>query len=363
MVKARLRDTINCMNILDLKVSELDTPQAIVDLDKLEANIHKAQAYLDEHGLVSRPHIKTHKNTEIARMQLAAGAQGITCQKISEAEIMADGGIKDIFIPYNILGEAKLERLMTLARRIRVSVTADSRVTVEGLSRAFERSGISLPVLVEFDTGGGRCGVQTPAEAADLARLIGKSPGLEFTGLMTYPVNEYTDTFVRETRKLPGISFDVVSAGGSPQLWNAHQYKEITEYRVGTYVYGDRYTVEAGTHTLDACAFHVRAMVVSRPTPDRGILDAGSKALSSDLLGQDGHGLILEYPEARIYGLSEEHGNVDFSACSSKPDIGEKVTILPNHCCVCNNLFNEITGIRNGRVEKVWKVEARGSLQ
>ena len=351
------------MGIINLRVSELDTPTAIVDLDKLEANIRKAQEYLDEHGLVSRPHIKTHKNIEIARIQLAAGAKGITCQKISEAEVMADGGISDIFLPYNILGDTKLRRLMALAGRTDLSVTADSAITVEGLSRAAEESGISLPVLVEFDTGGGRCGVQTPGEAGELAQLINRSPGLEFAGLMTYPVNENTDSFVRETRKIPGVSFETVSAGGSPQLWKAHEFKEITEYRVGTYVYGDRYTVEAGTHTLDECAFHVRAMVVSRPTAGRGIHDTGSKALSSDLLGQDGYGLILEYPEARIYALSEEHGNVDFSACRRKPEIGEKVTILPNHCCVCNNLFNEIAGIRDGRVEKTWAVEARGTLQ
>ena len=296
-------------------------------------------------------------------MQIEAGAGGITCQKLSEAEVMADGGIDDIFLPYNILGSFKLDRLVRLAGKTRLSVTADSAVTVFGLSRAAETSGIRFPVLVEFDTGGGRCGVQSPAEATELAALIGRSSGLIFDGLMTYPVNEYTDTFVRETRSFPGISFEKVSAGGSPQLWKAHTFTEITEYRVGTYVYGDRYTVEAGTHILGECAFHVRAMVVSRPTPERGILDAGSKALSSDLLGQDGYGLILEYPEARIYALSEEHGNVDFSACAMKPGIGERVTILPNHCCVCNNLFNQVTGVRNGRVEKVWEVDARGTLQ
>ncbi len=358
-----LRDTIILMNIVSQKISELDTPVAIVDMDKLEANIRKAQTYLDENGLISRPHIKTHKNIGIARMQLEAGAKGITCQKVSEAEIMADGGINDIFLPYNILGTPKLERLALLAKRVQLSVTADSATTVKGLSLTAEAFGIELPVLVEFDTGSGRCGVQAPAEAADLALLIKNSPGLVFDGLMTYPVNEYTDIFVRETRGFRGISFEKVSAGGSPQLWKAHTYKEITEYRVGTYVYGDRYTIAAGTHSLDECAFHVRATVVSRPTRERGILDTGSKTLTSDLLGQDGYGLIREYPKARIYELSEEHGNVDFSACVKAPEIGERVTILPNHCCVCNNLFNEIVGVRKGAVEKVWNVDARGTLQ
>jgi len=351
------------MSILNPSIPDLETPAAVVDLDRLDANIRKTQDYLDRHGLVSRPHIKTHKNVEIARMQLAAGARGITCQKISEAEIMAEGGINDIFLPYNILGASKLERLMTLVRKIKISVTADSAVTVRGLSGAAEAAGLELPVLVEFDTGGGRCGVQSPAEAAELARLITDSPGLIFGGLMTYPVNERTGAFVRETRGYPGVSFERVSAGGSPQLWKAHTFPEVTEYRVGTYVYGDRYTVAAGTHRLDECSFYIRATIVSRPTPERGILDAGSKALSSDLLGQDGYGLILEYPEARIYSLSEEHGNVDFSASPEGPEVGEQVTILPNHCCVCNNLFNEIVGIRKGLVEKVWKVDARGAMQ
>ncbi len=351
------------MKILNQKIPDIDTPAAIVDLDKLEANIKKAQDYLDENKLISRPHIKTHKNVVIARMQMDAGAKGITCQKISEAEIMADGGICDIFLPYNLLGTTKLERMASLAKKIKLSVTADSATTVRGLSRTAESSGITIPVAIEFDTGSGRCGVQTPAEAAELAAIIKRSPGLTFDGLMTYPVNEYTDIFVRETRSFPGIRFEKVSAGGSPQLWNAHSFKEITEYRVGTYVYGDRYTVEVGTHKLDECAFHIRATVVSRPTDARGILDAGSKALSSDLLGQDGYGLILEYPEAKIYALSEEHGNVDFSACLKAPAIGERVTILPNHCCVSNNLFNQIIGVRKGRVEKVWNVDARGALQ
>ena len=342
---------------------ETDTPAAVVDLDRMEANIRKAQAYLDEHQLISRPHIKTHKNVEIAWLQLAAGASGITCQKISEAEIMAAGGIDDILLPYNILGGIKLPRLVELASKIRLSVTADSADTVRGLSRAVVEAGMELEVMVEFDTGGGRCGVQTPSEAAELAGIIENSPGLLFEGLMTYPVNENTDRFVQETRKFPGISFRNVSAGGTPQLWQAHTFREITEYRVGTYVFGDRFTVSAGTQTLDDCAFHVRSMVVSRPTADRGILDAGSKALSSDLLGQDGHGLILEYPQARICSLSEEHGNVDFSACPKAPEIGEIVTILPNHCCVSNNLFNEIIGIRGGEVERVWKVDARGAMQ
>lgn len=345
--------------------AKLDTPVAVVDLDKLEANITRLQQHLDAHGIANRPHIKTHKIPEIAWMQIRAGAVGITCQKIGEAEVMADAGIEDIFIPYNILGAVKLARLVALARRVRLSVTADSTVTARGLSSAMAEAGLTLPVLVEFDSGLQRCGVQTPQEAASLALMIAQSPGLRFGGLMTYPSNARTDPFVRETKALlngSGVTVDCVSGGGSPGMWQAHIHSEVTEHRAGTYVYGDLHMLQSGAMQMDDLAFSVITTVVSRPTADRGILDGGSKTFSSDLSGLEGHGLILEYPEARFYGMSEEHGHVDFSRCARKPEIGERVTVIPNHCCVVSNLFDKIVGIRKGLVEVVWPVAARGTL-
>lgn len=347
-------------------VSELETPVAVVDLDRVEANIGRLQTYLDGHGIANWPHIKTHKIPAIAQLQLAAGAAGVTCQKLGEAEVMADAGVGDILITYNLLGGARLERLAALARRASVRVTADSETTVRGLAAAMAAAGLELPVLVECDTGLGRCGVQTPAEAVELAATIARLPGLRFGGLMTYPVGEATEPFVGEARRLleaRGLPLASVSGGGTPRMWQAHEAPSLTEYRAGTYVYGDRYIVASGAMGVDECAMHVHATVVSRPTADRGILDAGSKTLSSDLLGLKGHGLILEYPEAAIYGLSEEHGNVDFSGCAGRPAVGERVTIIPNHCCVVSNLFNEIVGARAGAVEVVWPVAARGRLQ
>lgn len=345
---------------------DLETPVVVVDLDRVEANIARLQAYLDMHGVANWPHIKTHKIPAIARMQLEAGAAGICCQKLGEAEVMVEAGLTDILIPYNILGKSKVNRLVALARRSRISVTADSAATIHGLSEGARAAEITLPVLVEFDSGAGRCGVPTPAEAAGLARLIDRLPGLHFDGLMSYPNMERTDSFVRETRAMleeDGIKVDRVSGGGSPCMWQVHLHPEITEHRAGTYIYGDRFMLRSGAMQLSDCAMHILATVVSRPSPDRGILDSGSKTLSSDLLGLEGHGLILEYPDAVIFGLSEEHGNVDFSACSRKPVVGERVTIVPNHCCVVSNLFNEIVGVRNGRVEVVWPVAARGMVR
>lgn len=349
-----------------MKAEELDTPVAVVDLDRLEANIARFQAYLTQYGIANRPHVKTHKIPTIAQMQMRAGAVGITCQKIGEAEVMADAGIDNIFLPYNILGGAKLERLAVLARRVRLSVTADSEPVVHGLSAAMAVAGLELPVLVECDTGMGRCGVQTPAAAAELALVIARSPGLRFGGWMTYPTSEATGPFMREATRLAaghGLAVERVSGGGTPAMWRAHHHPEVTEHRAGMYIYGDRYTMRSGALTLEQCALSVLATVVSRPTAERAILDAGSKTLSSDLLGLEGYGMLLEYPEARLSSLSEEHGTVDLSQCARRPAIGERVTVIPNHCCVVSNLFNEIVGVRRGEVEVTWPVAARGALR
>lgn len=346
-------------------MNTLDTPVVVIDLDKMETNINRLQHYLDEHGIANRPHIKTHKIPDIAKMQLRAGAVGITCQKLGEAEIMADSGIPDILITYNIMGEAKLRRLTQLARRIKLSVTADSEFTVQGLSQACADAGVQVGVLIEFESGKQRCGVQTPEAAAALARLIDSLPGLNFEGIMTYPTTELTGPFAEATRTLlapHGITVPRVSGGGTPHMWEAHRWKGVTEHRAGTYVYGDRKTVSTGAMSFDDVAMRVITTVVSRPTADRGILDGGSKTFSSDVLDLDGYGHIVEYPEARIYDLSEEHGHTDFSKCKSRPQIGERVTVIPNHTCVVSNLFNQVVGVRNDKVQLIWPVAARGAL-
>ena len=347
-------------------VDELETPVPIVDMDRMEANITRLQTYLDEHHIANRPHIKTHKIPAIAKMQIDAGAIGITCQKVSEAEVMADAGFTDILIPYNIIGVSKLSRLMALATQINISVTADSAFVIHGLSNAAGQAGLTLTVLIECDMGAQRCGVQSPQEAAELARLIRGLPNLHFGGLVTYPTNEHLDNFVRQTRSLikdDGLQIERVSGGGTPAMWQAHTHPELTEHRAGIYVYGDRLSLRSGAVTLDTCALRVFTTVVSRPTSDRGILDAGSKSLSMDLHGLEGYGYICEYPEARIYSLSEEHGHVDFSACSRKPEIGEHVSIIPNHCCTVTCLFDEVVGARDDEVEVTWQVAARGTVR
>ncbi|TIS02146.1 MAG: D-TA family PLP-dependent enzyme [Mesorhizobium sp.] len=331
-------------------IDDLDTPAILIDAARAEANIAKAQAHADRHGLKLRPHIKTHKLPYWAKKQVAAGAVGITCQKIGEAEVMADAGLEDIFLPYNILGRAKLERLKALHGRVALSVTADSHETLAGLAATFTDTGHPLPVLVECDTGMGRCGVQSPAEAVALAKVIDQAKGLTFGGLMTYP-----------TLAAAGLECRRISSGGTPDMWRSGEDSVVTEYRPGTYIYLDRYQVAKGVGTLDDCALTVLATVVSHPTPFRAILDSGSKALSSDTLGLPDFGELLGVPSARVTGLSEEHGNVTLSDGGALR-IGERVRVVPDHCCVVTNLFDQVHLIDGDKVLETLPVAARGKM-
>ncbi len=352
-----------------MRVTDLDTPALIVDLTKAEANLARAQAYADVVGLALRPHIKTHKLPRFALAALALGAVGITCQKLGEAEVMADAGLSDILLPYNILGAAKLDRLAALHRRITIAVTADSLTTIAGYAARFTDPARPLPVLVECDTGSGRCGVQTPEEALALARAIRAAPGLRLDGLMTYPprgglaaVEAWLAAAVARLAQ-DGIACAVVSSGGSPDLYQAGAVKTATEHRPGTYIYSDRMQVSFGHGTLADCALTVRATVVSRPTATRAVLDTGSKALAADTCALPGYGHIVEYPEAVITTLSEEHGAVDLTACATRPAVGDVVSVIPNHACVVSNLFDVVQLVRDGLVVEILPVAARGRLQ
>jgi D-serine deaminase-like pyridoxal phosphate-dependent protein len=350
-------------------LSDVITPMPVIDENRLAANITRAQEYMTGHGLRFRPHIKTHKIPAVARQQLDAGATGINCQKLTEAEVFADAGFDDILITYNLLGGIRLHRLAALNARVsRLQVVADSAVTVEGLAAAFTPDR-PLTVLVECDTGAGRCGVQSPQEAYALARQIAASPGLRFGGLLTYPATggaERVEAFLAGTMALlaeAGIDCPVRSNGGSPDLWKAHLVPSATEHRAGTYVYNDRSMVRAGECDRGDLAMHVLATVVSCPTANRAVLDCGSKALTSDLLGFADHGEIEELPGARIVSLSEEHAVVDLSACTApRPLVGMRVRVIPNHTCVISNLFDRMVFHRGGVVTRVEPVAARGTV-
>jgi D-serine deaminase-like pyridoxal phosphate-dependent protein len=349
---------------------EYGTPCAVIDMDRVERNIARIQAACDAAGVANRPHIKTHKSPMLARMQVAAGAKGITCQKIGEAEVMADAGIDDILISYNLLGEEKMARLAALQAKATMTVAADNSVVVADLPKAAAASGRPLNVVVECDTGRKRAGVETPAEAVALAREIAGSKGLKFAGFMLYP----TETGWAEAQKFfdealagvraHGLDATMVSTGGSPNMKNVGKLKGATEHRPGTYIYNDRMQVAAGVASWDDCALNIYATVVSRAGPDRGILDAGSKTLTSDTGGGlEGHGLILEHPEAKIARFAEEHGFLDLARSNTRPNVGDVVRIVPNHVCVVVNMMDEVVMVRGDEIVGTLPVAARGKLR
>jgi D-serine deaminase-like pyridoxal phosphate-dependent protein len=350
-------------------VAELDTPAVTVDLDKVDRNIRRAQEHLAALGLGNRPHIKTHKIPALAKLQMDAGAVGITCQKLGEVEVMANAGVADdILLTYNVIGEAKTERLAALIKRLkRMAVVLDNEVVAKGLSEAGRRHGVDIRFLIECDTGFGRNGVQSPQAALDLARAAMKMPHMRFEGLMTFPTAkpEQRQWLERALQLLQGAGLDVpvVSGGGSPSLKSAGEFPMLTEYRAGTYIYNDVMQVTADAATWDDCAMTVRTTVVSRPTDDRAILDAGSKVMTYEQYYAEGFGRIIEYPEAVITGFSEEHGMVDLKGSPKKPKVGEVVSVIPNHCCVVTNMMDEIYAVRGGTVEAAWSVAARGKVR
>ena len=346
------------------------TPAVVVDLDVVERNIALHQAACDAAGLINRPHIKTHKSPVIAAMQRDAGARGITCQKLGEAEIFADAGFDDILISYNIFGEEKEARLAALLRRspVRLTVAADNPVTLAGLSRAGVAAGRPVGVVIECDTGRERAGVETPGEAIALARQAAALPGLAFAGLMLYPpetrwpqTQVFLDAVMSGLGALAG-EVKIISTGGTPNMAHIGGLKGATEHRAGTYVYNDRMMIACGAARLEDVALHVYATVVSRAGAARGILDAGSKTLTSDTGGLDGHGYILEHPQARIARFAEEHGFLDLTASNTRPEVGDIVRIVPNHVCVVVNMVDKVVLVRGGEIVGEMDVTARGRL-
>jgi len=349
--------------------TELDTPCVLIDVDRAEANLQRAQAAADKAGIALRPHIKTHKLPYFARRQVDLGAVGITVQKLGEAEVMADAGLTDLLLTFNIIGKAKLKRLKALHERVTIRTVADSTDCVTGLAETFTDASHPLGVFVECDTGMGRCGVQSPEAALELARTIMAAPGLAFAGLMTYPAAgkyEAAAQWLEKARtafEAASIMIPAITTGGTPDIWHMDEAARVaTEYRPGTYIYMDRSQVAAGAASFEDCALTVLATVVSRPTENRAIVDAGSKALTSDLLGLVGHGHVVEFPEARVVGLSEEHGTLDISACAVKPAIGDIIRIIPNHCCPVTNLFDRVHLLRSGELIETLPVAARGRV-
>jgi D-serine deaminase-like pyridoxal phosphate-dependent protein len=346
------------------------TPAVVIDLDVVERNIERLQVACDTAGLGNRPHIKTHKSPILASLQRERGAKGITCQKLGEAEVMAAGGLDDILISYNLIGEEKMARLARLLREgVTIRPCADNPVAVDGYAAAARAAERTLGVLIECDTGRERAGVETPGEAIELARRIAGHQGLRFDGLLLYaPENKMPESqafldAVQAGLAEHGLEAEIVSTGGTPNLRQLGAITGATEHRSGTSIFNDRMMMACGAATLADCALAVYATVVSRAGADRGILDSGSKTLTADPGGGlDGYGLIREYPKARIKGFAEEHGMLDLAACDRKPEIGETVSIVPNHVCVVVNMVDQLVTVRGDELIGTIPVAARGKI-
>jgi D-serine deaminase-like pyridoxal phosphate-dependent protein len=348
-----------------MKVEELDTPALTIDLDVLERNIETVSERCRQNDIPLRVHTKTHKIPEIARKQLDAGAIGIVSQKVGEAEAMVDAGIEDILIPYNIVGRLKVDRLASLCKRGKITVAADSEATVRGLSEGLSDNDTSVRVLVECDTGGGRCGVQTPEAARDLAHLIDSLPGLELEGVMTYPSHERAKSYWDETKRLfeeSGLPLNTISGGGTGSE-AVSKAIGCTETRIGSYVFEGPTRINRNTNppNPETCAERMICTVVSTPTSERVIIDGGQKTFAS--YAPTPYGYIVEYPEAKISGMSVEHGHVDVSEVEHSFEVGERLSVIPLHQGMTTNLHDTVYAVRNEIVEETWKVAGRGRVQ
>lgn len=360
---------------------ELSTPALTIDLDILERNLERMATYCREHNLNLRPHTKTHKTLEVARMQLERGAVGLTVAKVGEAEVMAAAGPDEILVAYPVWGAKKLGRLAALARDRRILLSLDNETTAEALSRTVSSAGSTVGVLVEFDSGLHRCGVPPGPLCLELARKIEKMPGLKFRGLMTFPgniwgteedrkkeVKQVADRFEKALKPFhnAGMHVEIVSGGSTPSAFMSHEIPGLTEIRPGTYVYNDLNTYFQGACKLEDCAARVVTTVVSTAVPGRAMIDAGSKTLSSDSLGSGpatGHGYAVEVPDAPVIKLNEEHGYLDITKSSHSFRVGETITVIPNHVCACVNMHDEVFYVRKGQVQGSWKVAARGKVR
>ena len=362
-------------------IYDLDTPTTLIDLDRLEKNIREWQAHADKCKVQFRSHIKTHKIPEIARMQIAAGARGIVCAKVSEAEPFADAGIEDICIAYPVVGEVKWRRLAALATRIRsLTVNCDSEEAARGLSKAASEAGATIRVHVDIDSGLHRGGIPSDDQAsiARLAAKINSLPGLHFAGLTTYRSGSFPGApnpkdaghaegqllvNVANRLRAGGIEVGEVTAGSTPTGKWVAEVSGVTEVRAGNYVFNDLMQLDNGIASKDQLALSVLCTVASTNGSGHLTIDGGTKTFSGDTggvgTGRTVPAAIARAVDRRIFveRLNEEHG---MARTEEVVKLGEKIRFYPYHACTCANLNDEIIGFRDERVEVVWPVRARG---
>lgn len=358
-------------------LKELSTPAVVIDLDVVEKNIKVFNKKCTEYNLKHRPHIKTHRSSYLANMQVNMGCVGVTVAKLGEAECMAKAGIKDILIAYPLIGADKLERLLKLSEIVKVTTIVNSVIGAKMLSDHFDKAGKSVNVLIEVDGGLNRGGVKPGKATLNFAKEIEDFPGIHIVGLMYYggliynshnkeEIRKYTkeerDVLLEtsELLKKDGFCMDILSAGSSFSGKLPEDIQGITELRSGHYIFNDCGQLDVGLATPDECALRVVATVISKPDDNVVIADVGTKSLTSDGCHyRAGYGYIVDYPKIEIYALNEEHA---FLRCEeiNPLQIGEKIEIIPNHACVVTNLVDEVYGFRKGKFERMIPIDARG---
>ncbi|HEX2567475.1 MAG TPA: DSD1 family PLP-dependent enzyme [Burkholderiales bacterium] len=356
------------------RLDEVDTPALVLDLDAFEKNLATLAASIKPHGVRVRAHAKTHKCPEIALRQIAAGATGVCCQKVSEAEAMVEGGVADVLVSNEVVGKSKIERLAALSHRARIGVCVDDADNL----RALAASGAALDVYVEVDVGMGRCGVAPGAPAVALAQKVLEHKNLRFKGLQAYhgraqhvrslaerrALIEEAARKVTQTEELlnkAGIECPVVTGAGSGTYMFEAQSRVWNEIQPGSYIFMD---ADYGRNEWAAPlprfehALFVLATVMSRPGAQLAIVDAGLKASSVD----SGMPLVWQRPGLVYAGASDEHGRIEIASGAAAPRLGEKLLLVPGHCDPTVNLYDWYVGVRNGLVEALWPITARGAL-
>jgi D-serine deaminase-like pyridoxal phosphate-dependent protein len=360
-----------------MPLSEVDTPSLILDLDAFERNLDRMDASLAGKQIRIRPHAKSHKCPEIAKRQIARGAVGVCCQKVGEAEAMVAGGVADVLIANEVVGAPKLKRLAALAKRARVAVCADDAGNVAALDEAARAAGVKLDVLVEVNVGANRCGVEPGAPAAALAATIAASKSLRFAGLQAYQGGaqhlrkveerraaiEKACARVKQTTDLlakAGIACDKVTGAGT----GTYMFEAVSgvyhELQAGSYIfmdvdYGKNEWTESGIPRFEHSLF-VWTTVMSRPTAERGVVDAGLKASSVD----SGMPRVADVKGAEYVKASDEHGVLKLTG--ARLAIGDKLKLIPGHCDPTVNLYDYYVCVRGGKVEAIWPITARGAV-
>ncbi|MFZ3235487.1 MAG: DSD1 family PLP-dependent enzyme [Stellaceae bacterium] len=364
---------------IGMPLDEVDTPALLVDLDAFERNLARLPQRISGGNVRLRPHAKTHKCPVIALQQVARGAVGVCVQKVGEAEAMVYGGVRDVLVTNEIVGRQKLRRLMALAHVARVGVCADDPGQVDALDAAAGEAAVTMPVYVEVNMGGNRCGVEPGQPALDLARRVAEKAHLSFAGLQAYhgsaqhlrrweerraAIAQAADK-AGETRDLlerHGIPCPVVTGAGTGTFEFESASGVYTELQCGSYIfmdadYGRNLDPEGAPTTAFEPSLFVWATVMSRPTEERAIVDAGLKALAFD----SGPPVVWDEPAATYERASDEHGRLAVTAATNRLRIGDKIRLVPGHCDPTVNLYDWYVGIRRGRVETLWPITARGA--